>query len=150
MPLEPRPPSVLMGRAGDSPAALGEAWKDSRRPLAVNNRSGMGGGNLSRPLSESVSLLPPVPHATPVSAGSGLDGAEARFQLLMAVEQVRRSDARYRLARPQVQGQVVHLYGTVARQQDMADFARALSRLPGIEQVVLQHFQIDVRLELPR
>jgi hypothetical protein len=61
--------------------------------------------------------------------------------LIERIERLRQSDARFRGLRPQVQGGLVELRGLVNRWEDLHDFARRVSRLSGVERVVLQDIQ---------
>lgn len=62
-------------------------------------------------------------------------------EIMLAVERLRRLDARYRGLRVQMTGRVVFLRGTVARGEDAMDLAQAIAKVPGVERVVLQQIQ---------
>lgn len=133
MPLEPRQPPV---------PHPGDTLKFPRNALGTSLPS-LTEPPSSRPLSESVALLPPVPRGT-LTSGS----AEASPSLPLAIEQVRLSDLRFRLARSEVQAGVVHLSGAVSRREDMLDLAERISRLPGVQRVILRDVLLEPRLGL--
>lgn len=85
----------------------------------------------------SVSLLAPVviPEskvpATPTAAGSA--GASTP-----AIDQLRRTDPRFRPIVARAEGGTVYLQGGNATGEDVMAFAQAISQLPGVERVVVQ------------
>jgi len=78
-----------------------------------------------------VALMPPL------AVGAAVP-AEA---LALAVERVRQSDWRFLNVRAEVRGGVIRLRGTVAHGEDLMALAQAISRLPGVERVIV----VDVR-----
>jgi hypothetical protein len=91
---------------------------------------------------------PPTPRPAPAPAAltSG-PSTETRprppsgEEIVLAVERLRRLDARYRGLRAELHGRVVILRGEVARGEDATDLARAVAGVPGVERVVLQRIQ---------
>jgi hypothetical protein len=124
LPLEPLMPNDL-----DNPAGT---LKYPRTAAGGPRPPPVSGDRPARPLSEAVALLAPVPpggwNATPTSSSN----------LASSVEELWRSDLRYRIIRPQIQGSVVYLHGMASRREDMLDLAERLSRLPGVERVILK------------
>ncbi len=57
--------------------------------------------------------------------------------LIAAAQKLRDADVRFRELRVDVDGNVVHLRGSVRRWEDAFDLAGAVSRLPGVERVVM-------------
>jgi hypothetical protein len=55
----------------------------------------------------------------------------------VAVERVRRSDARFRSVRAEVHGKVIVLRGNSENSEHVMMLAQALSGLPGVERVVV-------------
>jgi hypothetical protein len=120
LPLEPRSGGALMGRAGEAGTA-----KPPRRPGGgYDSLTGFDVGS-ARPLSEAVSLLPPVPPTDPSS------------QLPPAIEQLRQSNPRFQLVRIEAEGGAVHLHGKPVDREAMLALAESISRLPGVKRVFL-------------
>jgi osmotically-inducible protein OsmY len=68
----------------------------------------------------------------PATAPAGLAGAVAQLQ---------RSNERLRAVQPEVRGGVVYLRGVIYSWDDLFALARAASRLPGVERVVIENVQ---------
>jgi osmotically-inducible protein OsmY len=83
---------------------------------------------------------------SPASAGAetpdSTDSSSAR--LTKAVDAERLKDERFYQVRPEVRGGVVYLRGTVYRAEHIYELARSVSRLPGVERVVLENIQTNV------
>ena len=60
-----------------------------------------------------------------------------------AVEALRLSDARYHRLQPEVRGAVIYLRGNVFRWEHVYEYAAAISKLPGVERVVLEKIHAD-------
>lgn len=67
---------------------------------------------------------------------------ESPQKLIIVVDRLRQRDARFRWIHPEVQGGIVRLRGAVYHRQDLFDFAQAVSRLPGVERVVVEDVQV--------
>jgi hypothetical protein len=81
------------------------------------------------------SPTPVVPSSEPPSRPASPNGPSP---LLLAIEQVRQSDEHYRRVQVEVRGGVVTLRsGVGARNEDVMGLARAVSRLAGVERVVV-------------
>lgn len=86
----------------------------------------------SRPPAASLTAAPqPEPREQPPSGEA----------IVLAVERLRRLDKRYQGLRAELHGRVVVLRGDVVRGEDAMDLARAVSRLEGVERVVLQQIR---------
>jgi hypothetical protein len=106
-----------------APVAVSAASDSVRRPAA----------ELLRPIARLVSPTPaPV---TPPPAPAVPDLAEA-------VERLRRGDERFGRLRAEVQGRAVIVRGTARCGEDVTAFARAVSRVGGVERVVLDQVQV--------
>ncbi len=105
-------PALLTSRWADSDGAL-----DLPLPLGRDNGSG-------------VSLLEPIlmPAATPA----------IRAALPQTVERLRFADPRYRGLSVEVKEGIVRLGGVAARREDAMALAQAISKLPGVERVIVQ------------
>lgn len=68
----------------------------------------------------------------------------AREDLADVVERLRHGDQRFARLRAQLNGGVVLLSGSVGHDGDAMEFAQCLSRVPGVERVVIG----DVRTEI--
>jgi osmotically-inducible protein OsmY len=115
-----RPAPPLAADGNRSPAWLTRRWADAE--------------TTSKPASTVpplVALMPPL----------GVGTAVQTEKLPLAIERVRQSDWRFLNVRAEVQGGVVRLRGTVARGEDLMALAQAISRLPGVERVIV----VDVR-----
>ena len=62
----------------------------------------------------------------------------SRPGLVETLENFRRSNERFRPIRFEVQGGVVHLWANAARSEDVFRFAQGISRVPGIERVIVE------------
>lgn len=90
----------------------------------------------STPASEQgVTLLPPLALTAPPAATARLD------DLSSSVEKLTASDPRFRGLRPEIEGGIVRLRGSAGRWEDVMELAQILSRVGGVERVILQ----DVR-----
>jgi hypothetical protein len=105
-------------------------------PRSVNSLASSTILNAIPPSAEP--LLPPlhVPAAP-------LAKTQAASDLDRAVQTLQQSDLRFRRVVWQVRGRVVTLRGTVSSWDDVYDLARLLSRLPGVERVVLEAVHRD-------
>jgi osmotically-inducible protein OsmY len=70
------------------------------------------------------------------------------MDLAHAIDALRRTpngdyDERYRQLQVQVRGDVVYLRGSVRQWEDALGLARAISRLPGVEQVLLKDLEVS-------
>ncbi len=81
----------------------------------------------------SVVLLKPVP----IAPGG---------TLVEEVERLRQQDARFGAIKAEIQGRTIYLRGDAGHRQDLQELARRVSRLPGVEQVIVR----EVRGEEPR
>ena len=128
LPLEPPAVGALLGRRGDVAPAPGETLRFPRDGADLRTTP-YGEEQPVRSPASVVSLLPPV---SPAETDAARDG------LSPAIEQLWRSDLRYRVIRPQVQGGVVYLHGMAARREEMLDLAERIARLAGVERVILK------------
>jgi len=114
-----RPPALLTGRPED-----GEIKSTAVPPSDSNG----------------VSLLPPVLLGEPTIATAPAPIAPAAAPqtcLAETIERVRQTEPRFWNIRTEVEGGGVRITGTAARTEDVFDFAHAISRLPGVERVIL-------------
>ena len=109
----------LFARRQDSAPAFASPAENVRLKPAPSGLPGDGGA-----------VLPAI--AVPGPAGSPLDQAVARLQ---------RDEPRFRGLRADVRGQQVRLSGTAATWQDVYDLADVLTRLPGVDRVVLEQIR---------
>src|SRR5262249_24124852 len=93
----------------------------------------------SPPPNNPVTLLSPRPAAPGPGLVPGrlVNGQPPPPTLAAAVEQVRRSDARFRSVRVEVRGKVIVLRGNGENSDHVMLLAQALSGLPGVERVVV-------------
>ncbi len=119
----PREGSTMAGQGNppSPPPPLGTnaGWRP-KRTTGVETSS-----IASRSQAPAAVLLPPV-------------RPESSLPIAAAVEALRRKEERFRPIRPRVHGAQVYLHGTGSRWQDLFDFAKAVSLLPGVERVILQ------------
>ncbi len=93
-------------------------------------------GNLEwRPADENEPLLPAI--AIPRPSPAAADDIGRGDWLIESVTRVQRSESRFRELRVEVRGKTVHLAGTVQRWSDAQDLARRITRLAGVDRVVL-------------
>jgi osmotically-inducible protein OsmY len=78
-------------------------------------------------------ILPAIDIPNPSTSGNLARGE----WLIEAVSRLLRSDSRYQDLRPEVRGKVVHLKGEVERWADVYELAQRITRLSGVERVVL-------------
>jgi hypothetical protein len=83
---------------------------------------------------ENAGLVLPAIEVPNPSTHRELDRGE---WLIEAVTRLLRSDPRYRDLRPEVRGKVVHLRGEVEHWEEVYELAQRITRLPGVERVVL-------------
>jgi hypothetical protein len=150
VPRSPSPPQALAAtaeRQGPAPGAL--AGREARGP-APGVAQPLPTGPPAPP-GDSVSLLapvplseqppPPRPPAAPLGNGP---------TLIQRVAQLRDQEPRFQRVQVEVRGRAVFLHGVVARAEDTMDLAERVSRLPGVERVVLGNVQVDPRLQAVR
>jgi hypothetical protein len=117
----------------------------SRSPAALTSRPDV------KPTTDpSLPVMPAI--AVPPRPGNGTnqpaatigkpEGGERPQKLIFVVDRLRQRDARFRWIHPEVQGGIVRLRGAVYNRQDLFDFAQAVSRLPGVERVVVEDVQV--------
>ena len=82
-----------------------------------------------------IALLPPIAVATPSKPDGALQSAVAKLQ---------RADPRFHGLLPQIDGGVVRLRGTITRHEDLMELAQMISRIPGVERVILQDVKTPV------
>lgn len=122
-----------------------------------NPESGIIGGLSGRTVSgpepavasrPAASLLAPVPieaalAATPPVAPPAQLASQPLpshpDRLLLAVERVRRGDARFRTLRTEVKGSTILVTGAAAQGDEVMALAQTLSRLPGVERVITRN-----------
>jgi hypothetical protein len=133
------PPGALTGRPAEQPAV------PQVKPTARSQRPG-----------GDILLLPPIIVAGPPAGAKPAPPASLGHpvplpleasapDLSSALDKVRRSDTRFGGIRWEVRERVVTLSGTVPRGEDLMAFAQAVSRVAGVERVLLG----PVRLEPP-
>jgi hypothetical protein len=104
-------------------------------------------GSPALPTAEAI--MPAIVIPTPTASKDNETGSRnlpAGINLIEAIDRLRRTtegsyDERYRHLQAQVRGSVVYLRGNVRHWDDALQLARAISRLPGVEQVLLQDIQ---------
>jgi hypothetical protein len=84
---------------------------------------------LGRPIPRAVLSAGPPPRSPPPDLAS-------------AVEHLCHSDARFTQLRPEVQGGVVSLHGSVRRGEDLSTFAGLVAGLAGVERVVVDRVEV--------
>jgi hypothetical protein len=151
------PPTVPEGPPAAAGALTGRAGTAGRRSAQPAATPG--------PLESAVTLGPPVagPPSAPAQPrppaelgrpvalpndqrpATALGDRSPAADPSAAVEQLRQTDERFRRLRPEVRDSVVTVRGAVRRGEDLMAFAQAVSRLPGVERVVLTAVQVDVR-----
>jgi hypothetical protein len=140
-----QPPSSALAaaprRQGPAPGALAGREVRGPPPAVAQPMSAVP----AAPLNDSVSLLPPIPLTSPPPAVPQAVPSSNGPALIEQVEQLRRRDARFQQVRVQVTNRAVFLRGVVARGEDLMDLAQAISRLPGVERVVLENVQVAPR-----
>lgn len=82
--------------------------------------------------------VPRGPLHTAVSLGNPIPHPASDPDLAVAVEQLRRGDARYGQVRAEVRGRLIYLGGGRPDRLDVMAFAQAAARLPGVERVVVE------------
>jgi hypothetical protein len=114
-----RPPALLTGRPED-----GEI-----KPSAVLPSD-----------SNGVSLLPPILLGQPEIAKTPAPIAPAsapQVSLAETIEKLRQTEPRFWNIRAEVEGAGIRITGAAPRTEDVFDFAHAISRLAGVERVIL-------------
>jgi hypothetical protein len=131
----PMPPGTLTGLSEKRSAAPGQTVSSSS-------------AESSPPLREAVEMLRPIPAVRSPDSASGPQAsllAPAALgesdQLAVAVKQLI-ADARFRRLQCEIQGRTVTLRGSVTRGQALQELAQAVSRLPGVEHVILGSVQL--------
>jgi len=122
----PAPESFLAPSPPAAPAYLTRRWVEDTAPPPP------GGG-------PGILLLAPI-----VGSASAPLASPRTDDLAEMVERMRQADPRFGRLSAQVQGGLVRLSGTVSRDGDAMDLAQVLSRIPGVERVVIG----DVRTAL--
>jgi hypothetical protein len=116
--------SALTGRNIKSTGVFGPATTSGPAP----------GVDLARPESVNVpgaaSARPRPPERDPRNI------APSPESLTLAVERLRHNDARFRTLRAEIRGTMVVIAGAADRDADVMTFARAVSRIPGVERVL--------------
>lgn len=118
-----RPPALLTGRPEE-----GEGEGESNATTAPPSGS------------NGVSLLPPIRLSEPAIAKTTAPVAPALTpanDLAAAIQRLRQTEPRFWNIRVEVDGGAVRITSTAARTEDVFDFAHAVSRLPGVERVIL-------------
>jgi hypothetical protein len=148
--MEPPPPPPLR-RPHSQPEALAATDRLGPTPGALAGRADRGPApGVARPLprgvptppGDSVSLLAPVPLSGQPSPAPPPVTASPGLTLAQRVVQLRDQQARWHRVQVEVRDRAVFLHGVVARGEDLMDLARAVSRLPGVERVVLGNVQV--------
>ncbi len=124
-----RPADTLTGRGG---AEIGLGHSSPLR----DGDAGAGAG-----VTLAVTLLAPEPivaRGEPAARAAGQADPLAR-----QVEQMRQRDERLGRVQVEVRGGAVVIRGAVRRPEDVDEFTRAVARLPGVTQVVLEHVKAD-------
>lgn len=121
-------PAALMGRDDEptAPPAMRPAWQAPPAPAARN---------------QGVVLMPAIPLPAQAQAAGSAQGSE----LAQAVELLRQGNTRLNRVRAEVKGKVVHLHGFVYAWNDLYEFAKQLSRLSGVERVILESVKLDAQ-----
>lgn len=89
------------------------------------------------PLGDAAWLAPPVAAQEPSAVLMTPRPADASEDLKTAVTRIIQADARFARVRPEVREGVVTLRGTVGLVEHAMELARQVSRLPGVESVVV-------------
>jgi hypothetical protein len=83
-----------------------------------------------------VTLRPPI---TPGAvAPAAMKVIQTPASLADAVQRLRSSDDRFRYIRSEVKEKIVYLRGTVTRWEDILELAEGISKVAGVERVILQ------------
>jgi hypothetical protein len=127
------------------PAAIKEKTKTRDRPIPLVSRSEEASSRAS-----NTAVSPPVMPLIAIPAGPQKSVSlfepsmpqpvvkiSSRPSLVETLEQVRRSNERFRSIRLEVQGGVVRLWANAARSEDVFVFAQRISRMPGVERVIV-------------
>jgi BON domain-containing protein len=129
----------------DSPAAIKEKTKSRDRPIPLVSRSEEASSRASNaPVSPPVMPLIAIP-ANPQKTVSLFEPSmpqpavkiSSRPSLIETLDQFRRSNERFRSIRLDIQGGVVRLWTNAARSEDVFIFAQRVSRVPGVECVII-------------
>jgi hypothetical protein len=149
--MEPPPPPPLR-RPHSQQEALAATDRQGPAPGALAGRADRGPApGAAQPLpratpappGDSVSLLAPVPlSGQPAPAPRPPVPASPGLTLAQRVVQLRDQEARWHRIQVEVRDRAVILHGVVARGEDLMDLARGVSRLPGVERVVLGNVQV--------
>jgi hypothetical protein len=123
--VRPSPPDELVRtRPGSLTARPGE-WAASASPLLKPPLDAPPTVELQAPQPVTLGAPVPLPEPTPVS------------NLAAAVGRMVAADPRYRGVEPVVEGGLVRLRGCIERPEDVYALAQEISRLPGVERVVV-------------
>jgi hypothetical protein len=141
----PLSPGALTGRPSDNESAPAVTSVSLLPPTAAAGPS----ADTSRPPPASLGMPVPLPPGTP-AASPGAAHSDATHaaraappDLPAALDGLRRGDERFRGIQWHVREGIVTLGGTVCRGEDLMAFAQAVSRLPGVERVVLGQARVD-------
>jgi osmotically-inducible protein OsmY len=85
-----------------------------------------------------VTLRPPLPREATITPEVKPEPPRASPDQIRAVDRLRARDERFREVRPEVQGGIVRLRGPVPHWSDMYELAQAVSRIPGVQRVILE------------
>jgi hypothetical protein len=85
---------------------------------------------------EAIPSIPPKPEPAVLTAQPRVPSSATSVST--AIEHLRRRDARFRTIRTEVQGSLVRIFAGNADGEQVMAFAQALTKLPGVERVVVQ------------
>jgi hypothetical protein len=136
---------ALTGRAGPPGVAPARPASEPSSPRVSPSAAVTLGPPAAAPDSPGAGPRPLAGLGRPVALPNDTGKGTAPPDPAAAVEQLRRGDGRFRGLRPEVRGGVVTVGGAVRRGEDLMAFARAVSRLPGVERVLLSPVQVDSR-----
>ncbi len=120
----------MLSSAFQGPATLTSRWADGAVELPFD-------APLPKAEAPRVTLM--APQLLPGTPTNPRTASKPPAESLPAqVEQLQRSDPRFRGIQVEVTGGVVRLRGTVARAEDGMELAAKISRLPGVERVSLR------------
>lgn len=97
----------------------------------------------TQPVKEPIVVMPAIPLPKPVPTTTSVS-RDASADLAQEVARLRRSSGRYQGIEYTVQDGKVYLRGHVQRGADLTELAQAISRLPGVERVIVGNVGIEI------
>lgn len=119
----------------------GGGWRPGAAPAAATGPRDTARLGAPLPVTPAV-RMPASPPSLPTSSRTPA-AARVPLSLAEAVRQIQQGDERWRRMQVEIRGDRVFLSGVVYRWQDLHEFARRLTRLPGVAGVTLQSIRTD-------